>query len=99
MAAPSLIFITGGVRSGKSSFAEKMAVDLAKKNGGQLITLQPVLLRIQEMRERIENISRIECQVSPVGEQSSSLLQIGEIAKMLWQPGYYFTRLCDNSIK
>ncbi|MDP4156618.1 MAG: bifunctional adenosylcobinamide kinase/adenosylcobinamide-phosphate guanylyltransferase, partial [Bacillota bacterium] len=26
--APSLIFVSGGVRSGKSSFAEKTAVDI-----------------------------------------------------------------------
>ncbi|MEH7111211.1 bifunctional adenosylcobinamide kinase/adenosylcobinamide-phosphate guanylyltransferase [Neobacillus niacini] len=53
MAVPSLIFITGGVRSGKSSFAEKMAVDLAMNTGGQLNYLATGVAFDQEMRERI----------------------------------------------
>lgn len=53
MAAASLIFITGGVRSGKSSFAEKMAVENAKENGGQLNYLATGVASDPEMRERI----------------------------------------------
>jgi adenosylcobinamide kinase / adenosylcobinamide-phosphate guanylyltransferase len=53
MASASLIFITGGVRSGKSSFAEKMAQELAKKNGGQLNYLATGVASDQEMQERI----------------------------------------------
>ncbi|MFP7296528.1 bifunctional adenosylcobinamide kinase/adenosylcobinamide-phosphate guanylyltransferase [Neobacillus niacini] len=54
MAAASLIFITGGVRSGKSSFAERMAVELAVKNdGSQLTYLATGVASDQEMRERI----------------------------------------------
>ena len=53
MAAASLIFISGGVRSGKSSFAEKIAVELAKENGGQLNYLATGVASDLEMRERI----------------------------------------------
>jgi adenosylcobinamide kinase / adenosylcobinamide-phosphate guanylyltransferase len=58
MAAASLIFITGGVRSGKSSFAEKMALELAKENGGQLNYLATGVASDQEMRERIAKHQR-----------------------------------------
>jgi adenosylcobinamide kinase / adenosylcobinamide-phosphate guanylyltransferase len=53
MAAASLIFISGGVRSGKSSFAEKTALELAKENGGQLNYLATGVASDQEMKERI----------------------------------------------
>ncbi|NWQ41581.1 bifunctional adenosylcobinamide kinase/adenosylcobinamide-phosphate guanylyltransferase [Bacillus sp. EB106-08-02-XG196] len=53
MAAASLIFISGGVRSGKSSFAEKMALELTKKNGGKLNYLATGVASDQEMKERI----------------------------------------------
>ncbi|MEH6995849.1 bifunctional adenosylcobinamide kinase/adenosylcobinamide-phosphate guanylyltransferase [Neobacillus drentensis] len=58
MAAASLIFISGGVRSGKSSFAEKIALELAKENGGQLNYLATGVPSDQEMRERIEKHQR-----------------------------------------
>ncbi|WP_042463889.1 bifunctional adenosylcobinamide kinase/adenosylcobinamide-phosphate guanylyltransferase [Neobacillus dielmonensis] len=50
---PSLVFITGGVRSGKSSFAEKLAVYLAAKTGGQLTYLATGVPSDEEMKERI----------------------------------------------
>lgn len=53
MAAASLIFITGGVRSGKSSFAEKIALELSKENGGQLNYFATGVASDSEMRERI----------------------------------------------
>jgi adenosylcobinamide kinase / adenosylcobinamide-phosphate guanylyltransferase len=49
----SLIFITGGVRSGKSSFAERMAVELAAKSGGRLTLLATGVPSDPEMKERI----------------------------------------------
>jgi adenosylcobinamide kinase / adenosylcobinamide-phosphate guanylyltransferase len=58
MAAVSLIFISGGVRSGKSSFAEKIGLELAKKNGGQLNYLATGVASDQEMRERISKHQR-----------------------------------------
>jgi adenosylcobinamide kinase / adenosylcobinamide-phosphate guanylyltransferase len=58
MEAASLIFIAGGVRSGKSSFAEKIAVEIALKNGGQLNYLATGVASDQEMRERIAKHQR-----------------------------------------
>lgn len=82
MAAASLIFITGGVRSGKSSFAEKMAVELAKENGGQLNYLATGVASDPEMRERIAKHQR-DREAGKFGwrtiEQS---LNIGEIADL-----------------
>lgn len=52
--ASSLIFVTGGVRSGKSSFAEKKGVEIAKKNGGQLTYFATGVPSDQEMLERIK---------------------------------------------
>lgn len=52
-AASSLIFITGGVRSGKSSFAEKKAEQIANETGGQLHYLATGVPSDREMMERI----------------------------------------------
>ena len=54
MAASTLIFITGGVRSGKSSFAEKKAIEVARKTGGGLSYLATGVASDSEMKERIE---------------------------------------------
>lgn len=54
MATASLIFITGGVRSGKSSFAEKIALELALENRVHLNYLATGVAIDQEMIERIE---------------------------------------------
>ena len=53
--APSLIFITGGVRSGKSSFAEKLAVKIAyRRTGGGLNYIATGVPFDTEMKERIK---------------------------------------------
>lgn len=49
----SLIFITGGVRSGKSSFAEKLSADLAGKTGGNLHYIAAGQANDPEMEARI----------------------------------------------
>jgi adenosylcobinamide kinase / adenosylcobinamide-phosphate guanylyltransferase len=54
MAAKSLIFISGGVRSGKSSFAERKAVEIASVTGGNLTYLATGVPSDTEMKERIE---------------------------------------------
>lgn len=51
--APSLIFITGGVRSGKSSFAEQLAVVFASKYGGELTYFATGVPSDREMKDRI----------------------------------------------
>jgi adenosylcobinamide kinase/adenosylcobinamide-phosphate guanylyltransferase len=53
-AASSLIFITGGVRSGKSHFAEWTAEEIAARTGGRLIYIATGVPLDSEMKERIE---------------------------------------------
>jgi len=53
-ATPSLIFISGGVRSGKSSFAEKLAKQALSENGGQLYYLATGVPFDQEIKQRID---------------------------------------------
>ncbi len=52
--APSLIFISGGVRSGKSSFAEKLALKIACEEGGGLHYIATGVPSDLEMKERIK---------------------------------------------
>ncbi|MGX6441705.1 bifunctional adenosylcobinamide kinase/adenosylcobinamide-phosphate guanylyltransferase [Neobacillus sp. K501] len=49
----TLIFITGGVRSGKSNYAEQMAVEIARKYDGQLTYIATGVPSDQEMKQRI----------------------------------------------
>ncbi|WP_419888001.1 bifunctional adenosylcobinamide kinase/adenosylcobinamide-phosphate guanylyltransferase [Neobacillus niacini] len=58
MAPASLIFISGGVRSGKSSFAEEMALKLVNENGGQLNYLATGVASDPEMQDRITKHQR-----------------------------------------
>ncbi|WNS75912.1 bifunctional adenosylcobinamide kinase/adenosylcobinamide-phosphate guanylyltransferase [Bacillus sp. DTU_2020_1000418_1_SI_GHA_SEK_038] len=53
MAESTIIFISGGVRSGKSSFAEQLAAEEAKKTGGQLHYIAAGQASDSEMKERI----------------------------------------------
>ncbi|KON85712.1 cobinamide kinase [Sporosarcina globispora] len=54
MAEGSLIFISGGVRSGKSSFAERTAAELAKKTDGKLHYIASGKAYDPEMEARIQ---------------------------------------------
>jgi adenosylcobinamide kinase/adenosylcobinamide-phosphate guanylyltransferase len=54
MAASPFIFITGGVRSGKSSFAERKAIEIARKSEGRLNYLATGVASDSEMMERIK---------------------------------------------
>lgn len=49
-----LTFVSGGVRSGKSSFAERLLVDGALKTGGRLVYIASGRAVDEEMQERIE---------------------------------------------
>lgn len=49
----SLIFISGGVRSGKSSFAERLAAKIANQTGGRLHYIAAGQSSDSEMKERI----------------------------------------------
>lgn len=53
MAESSLVFISGGVRSGKSSFAEKFAADKAEETGGRLHYIAAGQSSDPEMEKRI----------------------------------------------
>lgn len=53
-AASSFIFITGGVRSGKSHFAERTAEEIALGTGGSLVYLATGVPFDLEMKERIK---------------------------------------------
>ncbi|WP_257958658.1 bifunctional adenosylcobinamide kinase/adenosylcobinamide-phosphate guanylyltransferase [Bacillus sp. V3-13] len=53
MAASSIIFITGGVRSGKSRFAEETAVRIAEQAGSSLFYLASGRVEDEEMKRRI----------------------------------------------
>lgn len=54
MEKAQLTFITGGVRSGKSSFAEKLAMDTAKETKGSLHYIATAQITDLEMQNRIE---------------------------------------------
>ncbi|EIJ79899.1 bifunctional adenosylcobalamin biosynthesis protein CobU [Bacillus methanolicus PB1] len=65
MAHGEIMFITGGVRSGKSSFAEKTAVTIAEKTGGDLHYLACGRSSDPEMSERI-NRHKMDRESSPI---------------------------------
>ena len=58
MAKSGVIFISGGVRSGKSSFAEKLATEAAKETNGQLHYIAAGQSTDPEMAERIARHQR-----------------------------------------
>ncbi|MGE7604213.1 bifunctional adenosylcobinamide kinase/adenosylcobinamide-phosphate guanylyltransferase [Peribacillus sp. NPDC097675] len=76
-----LYFITGGVRSGKSSFAEKKAVDLAIQSGGTLHYLACSRSTDAEMEKRIDR-HRKDRESSPLAwttsEYPTDITRIGQ---------------------
>ena len=80
MAASSFIFITGGVRSGKSSFAERKAVEIASRTGGQLTYLATGVPSDPEMKERIEKHQRDRLAVTYQWKTLEQFVHIGELA-------------------
>lgn len=54
MVRGKLTFICGGVRSGKSAYAERWLVDEAQRNGGRLVYIASGLATDPEMQVRIE---------------------------------------------
>lgn len=58
METASITFITGGVRSGKSSFAERMAIEKASEIGGSLHYIATSEASDDEMKERIARHQR-----------------------------------------
>ncbi|MGP7819098.1 bifunctional adenosylcobinamide kinase/adenosylcobinamide-phosphate guanylyltransferase [Niallia sp. 01092] len=56
---PTFIFVTGGVRSGKTSFAENLALHYAKNYKLRLHYLATGVVTDDEMRERVERHQKI----------------------------------------
>ncbi|KXH83944.1 bifunctional adenosylcobinamide kinase/adenosylcobinamide-phosphate guanylyltransferase [Sporosarcina sp. HYO08] len=54
MESGKLTFISGGVRSGKSAYAEKLLVNEARKNGHRLVYIASGVSTDEEMQKRIE---------------------------------------------
>ena len=54
MVRGKLTFITGGVRSGKSAFAERQLVEKAEEYGGRLVYIASGTATDAEMKKRIE---------------------------------------------
>lgn len=79
-AASSLIFITGGVRSGKSSFAERMAMEIASETGGQLTYLATGVPSDSEMKVRIAKHQRDREEGIHRWKTIERSVQIGRIA-------------------
>lgn len=80
---PSLIFITGGVRSGKSSFAERVARKLAAENNGQLYYLATGVPFDAEMKKRIDKHQHDREMNSDHWKTIEQPVQIGTIAGQL----------------
>lgn len=80
-AAESLIFITGGVRSGKSSFAERKAEQIASETNGQLIYLATGVPSDVEMVERIYKHQLTRAHSEFRWNTIEKSVQIGEVAE------------------
>lgn len=83
MEASSLIFITGGVRSGKSSFAERKAIEIASNKERQLIYLATGVSSDSEMKERIETHQRDRKMGPYKWKTIERSVQIGGIADVI----------------
>ncbi len=80
MAKSAVIFISGGVRSGKSSFAEKFAAEAARKTDGQLNYIAAGQSTDREMVERITR-HQIDRQKSGLGWKTwEQPVELGNIA-------------------
>lgn len=88
-----LIFISGGARSGKSSFAEKYAATIAEENQYKLYYIATSKRTDEEMAERIKlhqldrdrsgvNWQTIECSVSEEIRQSVGNMQPNSVVLM-----------------
>ncbi|WP_445490595.1 bifunctional adenosylcobinamide kinase/adenosylcobinamide-phosphate guanylyltransferase [Niallia sp. 03133] len=58
----TFIFVTGGVRSGKTTFAEKLAMEYAEKDNLQLHYLATGVVTDNEMKERVERHQKIRAE-------------------------------------
>ncbi|AZU61803.1 bifunctional adenosylcobinamide kinase/adenosylcobinamide-phosphate guanylyltransferase [Neobacillus mesonae] len=75
----SFLFVTGGVRSGKSSFAERLAEKIALETGGQLHYLATGVPSDPEMAARIEKHQQDRAAGKHCWRTVERSIQIGEI--------------------
>lgn len=80
METKKLIFITGGARSGKSSFAEKLAVTEANKLGGGLHYIATSMAVDEEMAERIARHQRDRVESGAAWKTWERPMDIGQMA-------------------
>ncbi|WP_071396456.1 bifunctional adenosylcobinamide kinase/adenosylcobinamide-phosphate guanylyltransferase [Bacillus tuaregi] len=79
----SIIFITGGVRSGKSSFAEKLAADIWKKGpSGKLHYIAAMQPSDTEMQKRIKRHQEGRNQSGLEWKTWEKPVSIGELAEV-----------------
>ncbi len=78
----SISFITGGVRSGKSSFAERMAMELAQSfNESQLQYIAAMQPSDAEMKQRISRHKEVRVQSGYCWKTWEKPILIGELAR------------------
>lgn len=75
----SIIFVTGGVRSGKSSFAESLAIEYARKERGDLYYIATSLNTDAEMQERIARHQQIRKMHKVKWKSMEQSADIGEL--------------------
>lgn len=79
----SLIFISGGVRSGKSRFAEQLALEMVSSQGGQLCYIATGVGSDREMNERILKHRKDRESAKYHWRTIEKSISIGEIASQL----------------
>jgi adenosylcobinamide kinase / adenosylcobinamide-phosphate guanylyltransferase len=85
MAHRQLIFITGGVRSGKSRIAEKVATELAHELNGKLVYIACGQPSDAEMRKRIQRHQMDREQNSHPWKTIECAQNVGVVSKELQQ--------------
>lgn len=76
----SIIFVTGGVRSGKSSFAESLAIEYAKKEKADLHYIATAVNTDGEMQVRIARHQQIRKMQKVKWNSHEQSVDIGELA-------------------
>ncbi|WP_312094759.1 bifunctional adenosylcobinamide kinase/adenosylcobinamide-phosphate guanylyltransferase [Niallia sp.] len=78
----SIIFVTGGVRSGKSSFAERLAIEYARKASAELHYIATAVNTDAEMQARIARHQRIRKTQKVKWNSHEQSVDIGELARV-----------------
>lgn len=76
----SIIFVTGGVRSGKSSFAERLAIEYAENEKAELHYIATAVHSDTEMQERIARHQQRRKKQKVKWNSHEQAVNIGELA-------------------